>query len=173
MSTIKSDGRAGNNSSEAEPLPSESKADLEAAAVARIAALKGLGHSGEPEKHSRNQLRWLKNRGLVYEKTAAKLLGITVLRLRRLVLPDRWITNPAYRTAPNVPVYDPRTLLVIKQLVIDHGEALLEHGRTSVIAARAELDEGVREGYAEFRERAQSWKDVRAARRAEWGNIDE
>ena len=53
---------------------------------ARIAALKALGHSGEPEKHSRNVLRWLKNFGLVYEKTAARLLGVSVaqglIRLR-------------------------------------------------------------------------------------------
>ncbi len=134
---------------------------------ARVAALKALGHSGEPEKHSRNVLRWLKNFGLVYEKTAARLLGVSVARLRRLVLPEDWIPNPAYSTAPRVPIYDPRTLLLIKQFV-EKDPSLAKSGRASVMLARAQIDAEVREEYGAFISRARFWNERRRAKREEW-----
>jgi hypothetical protein len=132
----------------------------------RVAALRALGHSGSPETHKRGLLKRLDREGLVYEKTAQKLLNVSRMRLRRLILPEEWITNPAYTTAPSVPVYDPRTLLAIKR-EIEQDPVLAVRGIPSVIDARMAIDEGKRDGYRAFRSRARDWHELQSQRRWE------
>jgi hypothetical protein len=142
------------------------KTEKEGAALIRdkrVAALRSLGHSGAPEAHNRGLLKKLGRYGLVYENTAAKLLDLSKERFRRLVLPEEWIPNPRYSTAPKVPIYDPRTLLEIKRDLVEDPD-LAARGRSSVIDARATTDAEIREGYKQFIGRARDWR----AQRSEW-----
>lgn len=125
----------------------------------RIAALKELGHSGEPEKHSRRALENKETYGLLYEKTARKLLGLGQTRFRRMVLPDRWVVNPAYSTAPKIPVYDPRWLVIVKQALDRKDKLFLQQLEQFTAKRRAKLDDEVRERYAVFIREARRWNE--------------
>jgi hypothetical protein len=132
----------------------------------RIAALQALGHTGEAEKHSRRALQSKETYGLVYEKTARALLGdLSQKRFRELVLPDRWIGNPVYSTAPRVPVYEPRWLLAVREMIESNNAPALDHLREFTAARRKALDDEIRAGYAEFFARAKRWAAVREERR--------
>ncbi len=138
--------------------------EIEAERDARVAALRELGHSGEREKHQRGLFRSAKYYGLVYEKTAARLLGTSVAKLRNLAIPADWIVNPAFTTAPSVPIYDPRTLLETSRFLADHSE-FVDSGFDLVRKNRADTDAEVREDYREFRQRAKLWAATKAERR--------
>jgi hypothetical protein len=57
---------------------------------------------------------------MVYERTANALLGVSVTKFRRLVLPVDWVPNPKFSTAPSVPLYDPRVLLETRSFLAKH-----------------------------------------------------
>lgn len=131
----------------------------------RIAALKALGHSGEAERHSRRALQTRETYGLVYEKTARALLkSLSKTRFRELVLPDRFVANPAYSTAPKVPVYDPRWLMTVRNLIASNNEPALTSLRNFTAERRNRLDAEVSSGYADFVARAKLWNRLRAER---------
>lgn len=112
---------------------------------ARIRALKEMGHSGEAERHSRRALQTQETYGLVYEKTALKLLShLSRTRFRALVRPDGWVANPVYRTAPKVPVYDPRQLLTVLSSAEANDEPALATRRERIARERRTIDAKIR-----------------------------
>jgi hypothetical protein len=125
---------------------------------ARIAALRGLGYTGRIPRE-----RFLATGALVYEKTAAQLIGVSRRRLRELVEPVEWVMNPVYRSTPAVPVYDPRALLRTRHALDKNPELK----RPAIARARRETDEEIAREYRKFIERGREHSQYLRDRAAE------
>jgi hypothetical protein len=146
---------------------------LKRIARARLDALRELGQpvpgdegKALPQRGPKGGLwRPLELYGLLYEKPAREILGLSQAKFRALVLPSAWVENPKYSTAPKVGVYDPLTLRVLRDLLTTKPEVLDEQ-RRFVTQRRAEIDDQVHEEHTAFMQRARHWRNLRAERQS-------
>jgi hypothetical protein len=107
----------------------------------------------------------------MYEGPSRRLLGLSREAFRALVLPAAWVKNPLYSTAPDVGVYDPRTLVEISRAQHEGRTAWLAARRRWVSWRREQIDAEVRVERDDFMRRArdgQAQRRERAEERRYW-----